>query len=470
VTLLLAAGLALADGEVDSLREQVRVLTEKVRALEERLEAPVWRQLEAEGVDGAIEALLAAGERSNVTAPGMRWLTISGQIRAQFEKHVNTDFDHRKGDAADFVKLRSRLGFAADISDALSALVKIQDSRLFGEEHSPLGGGRGVDLKEGWLDVKQIFGQPLVLRAGRQELSYGDQRLLSPLDWSEVTRSFDGVRLMYEGSPVRVHAFALRVDEQQLTGGHDENEDFFGLYAMAKPIDGHEADLYLLYRANRDGGDIAGEDGVPGHEDLFTGGGRFKGKSGDFDYVAEAVAQFGDHAEDRIAAYMADAEIGYTLSDIILAPRVALGATLASGDGSPSDGRRRTYDPLYTFGHSYLGYADLVGRRNIRSPRIMLRATPAKGVTLGLDFHFFRLDREEDGLYNAAGKLTRPGDPTGRASRRVGWEIDLHVRFPIAERLIVWTGWSRFFAGSFLSDTGSSDDADFLFLQLTLDF
>jgi hypothetical protein len=468
--LLLATALAAAGEEVDALREQVRILTEKVRVLEERLGAPVYRQLEAEGVDEAIEALLAAGDSSNVSAPGTKWLKISGQIRTQFEKHVNTDFDDRHGDSEDFVKLRTRLAFAAAINDSLEALVKLQDSRLFGEEHSALGEARGVDLKEGWLDVKDIFGQPLAVRAGRQELSYGDQRLLSPLDWSEVTRSFDGLRLMYEGSPVRIHAFAMRVDERKLTGGQDENEDFFGLYAMSKPCDDHEADCYLLYRANRDADDIVGEDGAAGHEDLFTTGARFKGRSGDLDYVAEAAFQFGDHANDRVSAYMAEAEFGATLSGFPLAPRVALGATLASGDDDPDDGRLRTFDPLYTFGHFYLGYADLVGRRNVRSPRLMIRVAPAKGVTIGCDVHLFWLDRVEDGLYGAAGKRTRAGDPAGRAGRRVGWEFDLHVKFPIADRLILWTGLSRFFAGSFLSDTGAADDADFLFIQLTLDF
>ena len=47
---------------------------------------------------------------------------------------------------------------------------------------------------------------------------------------------------------------------------------------------------------------------------------------------------------------------------------------------------------------------------------------------------------------------------------------DLHAKVKIEKHFNIWFGWSHFFAGDYMSDTGSSDDADFLFLQMALNF
>ena len=52
----------------------------------------------------------------------------------------------------------------------------------------------------------------------------------------------------------------------------------------------------------------------------------------------------------------------------------------------------------------------------------------------------------------------------------MGAEIDLHVKVKIDKTFSVWAGYCHFFAGEFLDDTGSDDDADFFFVQLTVNF
>jgi len=59
--------------------------------------------------------------------------------------------------------------------------------------------------------------------------------------------------------------------------------------------------------------------------------------------------------------------------------RVAEEYNAASGDASPNDGRRQTFDQLYPTGHDKLGLADQVGWKNIRDLRSIVELTPYRG-------------------------------------------------------------------------------------------
>ena len=53
-----------------------------------------------------------------------------------------------------------------------------------------------ADLLNAFVDVKSpdLDGNPAYVRVGRQELLFGSQRLISPLDWANTRRTFQGVR------------------------------------------------------------------------------------------------------------------------------------------------------------------------------------------------------------------------------------------------------------------------------------
>ena len=54
----------------------------------------------------------------------------------------------------------------------------------------------GSDLLDAFVDVKvaDLDGSPAYVRVGRQELLFGSQRLISPLEWGNTRRTFQGVR------------------------------------------------------------------------------------------------------------------------------------------------------------------------------------------------------------------------------------------------------------------------------------
>ena len=96
----------------------------------------------------------------------------------------------------------------------------------------PIEENRG-ELQNLFLDTKLT--DSLFLRIGRQELLFADQRLISPLDWANTRRTFQGVRGTYKGSEWTVDGFF--VNPMERTAENEDkidpaNEDvkFYGVY------------------------------------------------------------------------------------------------------------------------------------------------------------------------------------------------------------------------------------------------
>src|SRR5207302_1852289 len=101
-----------------------------------------------------------------------------------------------------------------------------------------------VDLK-----VYEIDGNPLYVRAGRQELLYGSERLISPLDWANTRRTFEGVKAFWHTEKWDVDAFWVEPVILNLFDTHDfvdERQNFEGLWTTYRPCKGQSMDFYYL--------------------------------------------------------------------------------------------------------------------------------------------------------------------------------------------------------------------------------
>ena len=55
----------------------------------------------------------------------------------------------------------------------------------------------GFDLHQGYLEARDLFVPCFNVRAGRQEISLGEERLIGAVDWTQNARSLDGAVLTY---------------------------------------------------------------------------------------------------------------------------------------------------------------------------------------------------------------------------------------------------------------------------------
>lgn len=92
---------------------------------------------------------------------------------------------------------------------------------------------------------------------------------------------------------------------------------------------------------------------------------------------------------------------------------------------------------------------------------------PSDKLDIRLDWHYFRLDKAQDAWYYSNGRAQRH-DPTGAGGTDLGHELDLVANYKHSKDLEFLFGYSHFFPGLFIQRTGTSPDADWVFVQAML--
>ena len=399
-------------------------------------------------------------------------LSLGGQARLRFESETNKDFGASEPSHDAFLLQRYFVHMDLRYRDNVRFFVQ---GKFAHANYRDLGGLAGMedhaDLHQAFTDLStNLFDSPVTFRLGRQELQYGAQRLISPLDWGNTRRTFDGVKVFTENDDWRIDAFAVRpvlVDRRNLDD-EDENVDFYGLYATQKGTRQLSADYYFLLLKNNNL--LANSNGNTGRQTLYTLGTRLWGAQESWDYETELAAQFGTFAGDRIRAWMATTGAGYTFADYTWSPRLGLSYDYASGDSNPTDGTHGTFNQLYPLGHAYLGYLDRVGRSNIHAIKAQLKLKPTKKITAWADFHTFFADQDNDDLYGANGRTLRNAPAGGAGSRQFGHELDLTMKIALDRNTTALIGWAHMWPGGFIKKTGANEDPDLIFAQIEYKF
>ncbi len=398
-----------------------------------------------------------------LNADGSIWLSLGGGVRGRHESFANFNFAPQNDDT--YFLYHLLLHADLHITKFVRVFVEGIDA-----EHSTrdLPGGlrttdvNAPDLNQGFIDLNLPFsGGSMTLRGGRQSFAFGKQRLVSPLPWGNAYRHWDGFTAILdthgwnatgfwsEFAPVNKYEF----DEP------DGQTKFYGLYVThGKPVDPIAVDLYFL---GLDKQDSVTFNRTTGPEERYTIGGRLFGSSHGFDYEVENAFQFGQVGSGDVGAWMIATEGGYTFN-LPLAPRLWLGFDYASGDDS-AGGDVGTFNQLFPLGHAYFGYIDAIGRQNIVDIHPGVSVKCGEKLTVRTEGHFFWRAEAADALYNAGGGVVRPGAPG--TSKDVGSEIDVVASYRFNRNFDIEAGFSHFFAGKFIKQTGPDEDINFFYLQ-----
>ena len=409
------------------------------------------------------------------------YLSFGGQARYRYEWFDNFNFGAPGQQDGNGFHLGRVMGHAdAHFGPNVRGFVQVISAGVDGREPTERPGidENDFDFHQAFVDVKlPLDDKSLTLRGGRQNLLYGAQRLISPLDWTNTRRTFDGGKASLAIS--RTHtldAFWVNpvvVDEGNIDESNDD--DFAGLYDTIGLPDvlkgaGSKLELYALYLDKQSATFAEGS----GSEERYTVGGRFFTNPKPWDFDVEAAYQFGEFGDGDISAWMFATEGGYTFADATLAPRLYLGFDIASGDDDPNDDDLETFNQLFPLGHAYFGYIDVIGRQNIIDlhPGVeLLLASEKRNVkrlTLRADYHLFWRYSDEDAIYGVAGAIQRADGGSGASF--VGSELDLIVNWQIDRHTSAYFGYSHFFAGDFIDESGPSEDIDFVYAAIAYTF
>lgn len=429
--------------------------------------APVFQNLRYD--DNAVTREAAVIHTTFKLNDAASW-SAGGQVRVRGESWNNFAFAPAQDDT--FVLTRLRLH--SDLRLAKGFRIYVEGISALATERDLPGGRRPLD--EDSADLLNAFaegsltagGVEATLRAGRQELSYGKQRLISPLDWSNTRRTFDGARLLTKAGAWKADAFATRwvqVQPHDFNDG-DSGRDFYGLYATRTLTEGRGAlDLYALGLER----DTAKFGTVSGAEDRYTLGTRWGGAcAGGVDADVEGGYQFGEVGAADVAAWFVAVQVGFAPADCPLKSRWFVGYDLASGDDDPADDEVGTFNQLFPLGHAYFGGIDVVGRQNISDISAGVSMSPLARTTLRVEGHLFARAENADALYDAGGNVVRAGD--AGTAHEVGQEVDVVADYKWNLHLNLQAGYSHFFAGDFLSPSGADEDVDFAYASAQYTF
>ncbi len=322
-------------------------------------------------------------------------------------------------------------------------------------------------LQQAFIDFKYQLtdATSLTIRPGRQELLFGKQRLISPLPWGNSLRSWDGINLLVESNQWHHTAFWNQFAPVNRYGFNNTDSEniVFGLYSTYK-LSHAGLDLYWLGIDRK----FATFNGSAGKELRHTLGTHINGKIEDalIDYDVEIAYQLGHVGSADVSAYMIASQIGH-IHSWKGKPRLYLGFDYASGDNTVG-GNVETFNQLFPLGHAYLGFIDLIGRQNIIDFSQGIALKLLSHAVFKADSHVFWRASHQDALYNPGSGTVRTGN--SGSSSFVGNEIDLTLKYTFSRYLNTLFGYSHFFAGDFVSESGKDDGIDFIYAQAQYTF
>lgn len=331
------------------------------------------------------------------------------------------------------------------------------------------------DLLNAFVDVKllnDMYDVPWYVRAGRQELVLGSQRLISGLDWANTLRTFDGVRAFRHGEKFDVDVFWSRpvIPNPSILDQSDPRQNFAGVWTEYRPTKTQALDIYYLYLDNTNTYSLATKTPAPVGQfpvapyNVSTIGYRYSGNA-EFNkkilFDSENAIQFGhsNFAHSGLFAGASTTGLGYNFSEVPMNPTVWAYFDYASGSADLKAGQQSTFNQLYPFGHYYFGGIDYFGRQNIMDLNFHGYLYPTNWLTLNAQLHLLQLSSATDALYNAGGQILRY-DPTGKAGRNLGQELSFVANFHISTRQDIFLAYAHLFEGDFLKATGPGSNAE----------
>lgn len=442
-----------------------------------------------------------------ITTPAADTFRWRAQARERFEYRDNW-LDFNSGiDTRDDTGLlqRLRLGFDWTPTPEWAFTLELQDSRTFFDDPQGTASREFVEI-DNLVDFRlatiqwkpeALAGASLIL--GRQVLSFGDQRLVGGFEWSNLARTFDAARVTWKNGDFTLDVFSgfVTLHESDDWDRPDFDDLFSGVHAAWKNVAGGELSLQAYLR-NKHGitpstiytdADNQEEGNTSPEGDFLTLAARWAGPLpiDGWDARVEIAGQAGkitnptgfddslaNTGEQDLLAAALHGQLGYTFATTAGKPRVFLEGNYATGDGDPFDGESATFQNLFPTNHYHYGTLDRFSWQNMADVALGAKFEPVEKLTIETAFHFFWLADTAD-VWRFAGQgpvggsaryaKALAGDPSGE----VGQELDITLRYQPLMELALEGGYSRFFAGPYISATsanGAADDADFAYLQV----
>ena len=421
-----------------------------------------------------IAALLLS--MAGVAVAELQNVEVGGKLRIRGNYYRMDDFG-----ATSSVEQRTMLNVKADFTNDVSTFIEFDSYNNWGQGFRSdyltgidTRGGSDVNLYQAYINVKNLWGTPLSLRVGRQELVFGSEWLLGNNDGNAYFTglSYDAIRLTFANDMFKADAFAAKLAETYQNFGKGDT-DLYGVYGSYIGIEDVTIDAYWLFLVDNRFQDTTGIT-----TDFHTFGLRGAGTLSGFDFDVEAAYQmgnidgipgacplgFGDDADVDYDGFGANVVLGYTF-DMAWQPRVYGKFAFLDGGQRDNDCWSNDYTMPFNRLFSDVDYSLFLDNNsnltNLMFYSLGVQVMPTECVSLQLMGAY--LDTEES--YGDEGDL--------------GWEVGVSGTYNYSEDLAFSAGYSHFFGSDWDTtedcpvydwDGDKSADFDYFWMQTEISF
>jgi hypothetical protein len=322
------------------------------------------------------------------------WGKLALAYRLRPQLRTNRAFNSDVADKSFLIGQRARIGLGLNYRELVSTLVQFQDTRAWGFENTSVSNPTtdgNTDLHQAWARLR-LGTDALALKVGRQQLVYGDQRLIGHLEWLDQGRVFDAVVVQIDYDIGRLDLFGALFTPDNTGNLASGTTSFFGAYnAMRFLEDKLLFDLYVLglfdaKAARKPGMTYEGDPEPPGegataeeqaayeeelaareiHRQEITVGTRVRLELDVVKSGIEVAGQFGKADADaglKRLAFAAHADIKAVIP-VQTKPFIGVELNYATGDDDPEDNEAKRFNNLFPTNHMHYGFMDLASWSN----------------------------------------------------------------------------------------------------------
>jgi len=397
------------------------------------------------------------------------YLSIGGDIRYQFLKFSNEGWGEDPDDDG-YLLTRYLLHGDLHLGKQFRTFVQLQSSLANGMEKSPSPVDENqLDLHQAFVDIVPFTNKmrTTTIRAGRQEMLFGSQRLVAVRDGPNNRQSFDALRLIHTTKNLRGDLFFSHYVQSRrgiFDDGFQKKLVFWGAYIVRNrlPVIKNLDVYYFGIRKEK-----AVFDDGSGKELRHSIGSRIWNSSHSFRYDLEGLYQFGKFNEAAIDAWTLSINAGYKFKRWRRKPELGLKTEIISGDRQYGDNKLQTFNPLFPRG-GYFGLISLIGPVNLVDIHPSVAVDFTSDLLIEADCDIFFRHRVNDGIYGPNVALIY----SGKGSRRyfVGNQYSTDLIYTPNHFLSFRAELTWFKAGSFLKESGRGEDILFAAFTAGLKF
>jgi hypothetical protein len=355
---------------------------------------------------------------------------------------------------------RARIGLEVE-RGVLSATVVVQDARIAGfpspiyvHSHAEAPSTR---FHTAFLEAHTTELRPSFVRLGRQEIVWGEGRLVGTSDWLLVPRSLDAVRARWVLRQLDVEAFAALLTAPASVppfyARQATTPSTTGLTGTGVQLYGVNTVLHLEPLLHFEVAGLARIARIPLPptllpSDTYVIDGRIFGDRAGWSYAAEFAYQLGRLAivdrQPSLAAWAATAHVDWQTT-WMLRPKLSLSGSYATGDDGSKPGTLRAFDPILPDARSGLGQMGLYAWSNILDAALTVVASPMEELRITLGYRYVRL-ADPRGAWFSASLAPVGQNPTNDAAF-LGHELDGALSFTPLDSLTLRAGYGALITG-----------------------